>query len=157
MKSPFFSIIIATFNAEQTLEKTLSSIVNQQFKDLELIIIDGRSTDQTLSIIKQFSAGDSRIKVLSEPDKGVYDALNKGINLANGKWLYFLGADDFFYSDDVLEKLQAVTANTTASIIYGNAWYEQYGKFYDGKFTISKLLTRNICHQAVFYRSEVFF
>lgn len=156
MKAPFFSIVIATFNAEQTLEKTLRSIISQRCKDFELLIIDGRSTDQTLDIVKEFSAGDSRIKILSEPDAGVYDALNKGIRLAAGQWLYFLGADDFFYSDDVLEKLQAVMKNTTASIVYGNVWYEQYGKFYDGKFTISKLLTRNICHQAVFYNSGVF-
>ncbi|WP_276501746.1 glycosyltransferase family 2 protein [Terrimonas pollutisoli] len=156
MKAPFFSIVIATFNAEQTLEKTLRSIINQRFKDFELLIIDGRSTDQTMHILRQFSAGDSRIKILSEPDAGVYDALNKGIRLAEGQWLYFLGADDFFYADDVLEKLQIVMKNTTASIVYGNVWYEQYGRFYDGKFTISKLLTRNICHQAVFYKSGVF-
>lgn len=156
MKAPFFSIVVATFNAEQTLEKTLRSIINQRCKDFELLIIDGRSTDQTINIVKQFSAGDSRIKILSEPDAGVYDALNKGIGIAAGQWLYFLGADDFFYSDDVLEKLQPVMKNTTASIVYGNVWYEQFGKFYDGKFTISKLLTRNICHQAVFYKSGVF-
>lgn len=156
MKAPFFSIVIATFNAEQTLEKTLRCIISQRFKDFELLIIDGRSTDQTMNIVSQFSAGDRRIKVLSEPDAGVYDALNKGVRLADGQWLYFLGADDFLYSDDVLEKLQTTMKDTDASIVYGNVWYEHYGKLYDGKFSISKLLTRNICHQAVFYNSRVF-
>ncbi|HEX7845288.1 MAG TPA: glycosyltransferase family 2 protein [Chitinophagaceae bacterium] len=156
MKTPFFSVIVATFNADKTLEKAISSVLSQRFSDFELLVIDGQSTDNTLNIVRRFAAADKRIKFLSEADKGIYDAMNKGVRRATGQWLYFLGGDDFFYSDDVLEKIQLIAKQTNASFIYGNVWSEQYERLYDGMFTTSRLLTRNICHQAIFYNSNVF-
>lgn len=88
------SIIIATYNAEATLERALNSVINQQFHDWECIIVDGASKDKTLKIAKKIADEDSRIRVVSEPDKGVYDAFNKGWKLASGEWVYYLGCDD---------------------------------------------------------------
>lgn len=88
------SIIIATYNAEATLERALNSVINQQFQDWECIVVDGASKDQTLKIASSFADEDPRIKVYSEPDKGVFDAFNKGWKHASGEWIYYLGCDD---------------------------------------------------------------
>ena len=86
------SIIIPTFNSANTLRRALDSIIGQTLNDLEVLIMDGVSTDQTLDIAKTYN--DNRIRIFSEPDNGVYDAMNKGIDKASGEWLYFLGSDD---------------------------------------------------------------
>lgn len=93
------SIIIATYNAEKTLERCLSSIVAQKKDQLELLIIDGCSTDRTMDIVRNFA--DSIDVVVSQTDKGIYDAWNKGIRLATGKWIMFLGADDYLLVDSM--------------------------------------------------------
>lgn len=87
------SIIIATYNAEKTLKRCLDSIVSQKKDQLELLIIDGCSTDRTMDIVREFA--ESIDVVVSEVDKGIYDAWNKGIRLATGEWIMFLGADDY--------------------------------------------------------------
>lgn len=156
----FFSIIIPTFNSEKTLERCLKSVVNQSFKDFEILIMDGLSTDSTLAIVKSFN--DDRIKIFSEKDKGIYDAMNKGIDKANGKWLYFLGSDDELYDEKVLEKIYFVIQTTRKKIIYGNvkiignAGWAKDGDIYDGEFNLEKILRKNICHQAVFYHKSVY-
>jgi glycosyltransferase involved in cell wall biosynthesis len=113
------SIIIATFNAEKTLQKCIDSFVNQTYRNKQLIIIDGASTDTTLSIIK---ANQSHISFyLSEPDNGIYSAWNKALKHATGDWICFLGADDYFYNDEVLEKISIALANVTPKtrVAYG--------------------------------------
>lgn len=87
------SIIIATYNAEKTLKRCLNSIVSQKKDQLELLIIDGCSTDRTMDIVREFA--ESIDVIVSEVDKGIYDAWNKGIRLATGEWIMFLGADDY--------------------------------------------------------------
>jgi len=98
--NPFFSIIIPTYNSSATISVALNSIIKQSYQNFEVIIVDGLSNDNTISIISQFQ--DDRIKIFSEKDKGVYDAMNKGINYANGKWIYFMGSDDYFYDNTIL-------------------------------------------------------
>jgi glycosyltransferase involved in cell wall biosynthesis len=156
MSRPFFSIILPSFNSERTLQRALNSIFDQKFADFEIIIVDGMSTDNTVVIAKENFESDERVRYISEKDNGVYDAMNKGIDLARGSWLYFLGSDDFFYSDDVLQQVSDCVNKTSAMIVYGNVWYEQYERVYDGIFTIEKIITQNICHQSVFYKKEVF-
>ncbi|MBP9970812.1 MAG: glycosyltransferase, partial [Paludibacteraceae bacterium] len=95
------SIIIATYNASKTLNRCLDSIVSQKNSEVELIIIDGGSTDETLSVINSYSSDIDY--VLSEKDNGLYDAWNKGIKAAKGDWIMFLGADDQLLSN-ALEK-----------------------------------------------------
>lgn len=87
------SIIIATYNAEKTLKCCLNSIVSQKKDQLELLIIDGYSTDRTMDIVREFA--ESIDVIVSEVDKGIYDAWNKGVRLATGEWILFLGADDY--------------------------------------------------------------
>lgn len=148
-----FSIILPTYNSEETLGGTLNSIFRQKFIDFEIIIIDGNSNDRTLSIVAEFT--DKRLIVKSEKDSGVYDAMNKGINLSSGKWVYFLGSDDTLYDDEVLEFI-ANQINEKDDIIYGNVMSEPLNGLYDGVFTMDKLFNRNICHQAIFIRKTVF-
>lgn len=110
-KFKLLSIIIATFNAEKTLQRCLDSIADQKTDEVELIIIDGGSTDDTISIIKHnYSSIDFW---LSEPDKGIYDAWNKGIDKATGKWIQFVGSDDFVLPNALLEYISYIkTINT---------------------------------------------
>lgn len=102
-KVPFFSIITASYNSEKTIDKTIESLLNQNYTNFEYIIIDGNSKDSTLEIIKsfeqKFKEKNITYKFISEPDKGIYDAWNKGIKLSEGEWISFLGSDDYYLSD----------------------------------------------------------
>jgi len=101
--APIFSIITVTYNAESTIEATMRSVKQQTFRPIEHIIIDGASKDNTLYIINKYK--DKNTKVISEPDHGLYDAMNKGIRLATGTYLCFLNAGDTFHEQDTLEKM----------------------------------------------------
>jgi glycosyltransferase involved in cell wall biosynthesis len=156
------SIIIPTYNSEAVLTSCLDSISHQSYPFVELIIVDGNSTDSTLSIAKRYSSNYKNVRWISESDKGIYDAMNKGIALAKGEWIYFLGSDDKLADNNVLEKVARATSNNQCELIYGNvkmvgdaSWAEN-GAIYDGPFTVDKLFIKNICHQAVFYKREVF-
>ena len=111
--APTFSIITVTYNAEATIEVTLHSVQQQTYRQIEHIIVDGGSKDHTLSIIEKYK--DSYLHVISEPDKGLYDAMNKGIRLAKGDYLCFLNAGDTFHEVDTLEKI--VNGNRELSIV----------------------------------------
>jgi len=111
-----FSIIIATYNAEDSIEKCLNSIILQSFKDFELIVVDGLSTDQTVHKVYDLFP---RAKIICEKDNGIYDALNKGLKLSEGEWIYVLGSDDKFNDEKVLQDVAQV-ANNNVPLIYGN-------------------------------------
>ena len=112
---PTFSIITVTYNAEATIEVTMHSVQQQTYQNIEHLIIDGASKDNTLYIIEKNK--DAKTKVVSEPDKGLYDAMNKGIRLATGTYLCFLNAGDTFHENDTLEKMVQVASS--ADILYG--------------------------------------
>lgn len=156
----FFSIIIPTFNAENTINECLASIYIQDFKDFEVLIIDALSTDHTLSIVNSFT--NNNIKIFAETDLGIYDAMNKGINLAKGEFLYFLGSDDSLFNPEVLKEIHSAINLVTDQIIYGNVkmkgsnkWVKD-GSVYGGAFDLKRVLNHNIPHQAIFYRHTVF-
>ncbi len=151
--SPKVSVIIATFNAAVHIRKAIDSFLSQTYDSRELIIIDGGSSDDTVSIIKEYQNG--TIRWISEPDKGVYDAMNKGMVMATGEWLYFLGADDFFMDESVLEKV-FVNDLANTDIVYGDVYSVLLKRNYDGPTNEEKLLFSNLCHQSIFYRKEVF-
>lgn len=115
------SIITITYNAERFLERTIRSIVAQQVADVEYIIIDGASTDGTLSIIKYHQQNITRW--LSEPDKGLYDAMNKGLHQATGRYVWFMNAGDEIYGPDTLTKLLARMEATRADVYYSDALF----------------------------------
>ena len=105
---PLFSIITVCFNSENSIERTIKSVLNQQFTDYEYIIVDGGSKDRTLDIIKHYEPlFDCRMKWISEPDKGIYDAFNKGIKLSNGQYCWIVNSDDFIETD-ALEYLSSI-------------------------------------------------
>lgn len=151
-KGPLISIITAVYNGNQTIEETINSVINQNYPNTEYIIIDGGSIDGTIETIKKY---DKLIDYwVSEPDRGIYDALNKGIDLARGEWLYFIGADDRLINADVLTHF--FSSPSTSRMLYGNVIWGNTGKLYDGKFSKIKLFYKNICHQAIFYHKDLF-
>lgn len=95
------SIITVTFNAEKTIEETIKNVINQTYSNIEYIIIDGGSTDNTISIIRKYE--EYIDKWISEPDKGIYDAMNKGIDYATGEWINFMNAGDLFTKNTTIE------------------------------------------------------
>lgn len=119
---PKLSIIIATYNVELILHKALNSIIKQRFNDWECIVIDGASKDNTISIVHKYMAIDSRIRYISEPDSGIYDAFNKGWRIATGEWIYYLGADDILLENG-FEEIFAQDINEF-DIIYANVIYQ---------------------------------
>lgn len=156
MNSPVFSIIIPTYNAEKTLQKAIDSILAQVFTDFEIIIVDGKSSDASIQIIEEVSAKYPAIRFISEKDKGIYDAMNKGISMAKGEWLYFLGSDDRLFDNNVLNNIYQSVKCQNVELTYGNIYKEETGKLYDGAFDFAKLLKRNISHQAMFFNRRVF-
>ena len=115
------SIITATFNSGKTLIDTIESVLNQSYQDIEYIIIDGASKDNTLDIIRQYEpCFKGRIKWLSEPDNGIYDAMNKGLALATGDVVGILNSDDFFTSPDVINRIADVFNDRKIDAVYGD-------------------------------------
>lgn len=114
---PKVSVITVTFNAASMLERTLQSVESQSYKPLETIIVDGGSKDGTTDIIRRHSASITRW--VSEPDGGIYDAMNKGVRMASGEWVIFMNAGDTFAADDVLDRIFLKSQND-ADIIYGD-------------------------------------
>jgi glycosyltransferase involved in cell wall biosynthesis len=156
---PFFSIIIPTYNSEQTISSCLASVLSQKFDDFELIIIDGSSSDKTVSLVKNIVATKPELlhTIVSEKDKGIYDAMNKGADRANGQWLYFLGSDDEFVNDEVLSAVyKYLVKNPHRDFFYGNVLLRSTGKRYAGRFDMRRLMIVNICHQALFVSKKTF-
>ena len=117
------SIITATFNRGHFIESCVLSILRQDIKDVELIIIDGLSTDSTLEKLRPLVKKNKNIKFYSETDSGIYDALNKGIDKANGEIIGFLHSDDVFYNSEVLKKIICKFKNHDIDGLYGNLEY----------------------------------
>ena len=117
------SIITATFNSDLGISSCLDSIISQDYKNIECIIIDGKSTDQTLEIISKKKKKHKFIKLFSEVDKGIYDALNKGVYHASGDIIGFVHSDDLLASPDVLTKIVDKLLNDDLDGVYGNLQY----------------------------------
>lgn len=115
------SIITAAYNNQATITDAINSVLTQQDVDLELIVIDGGSTDGTLDILRKYSK--SLTIFVSEPDQGIYDALNKGINLAQGDIIGFLHSDDLLANDQVLNRIASAFADPTVDAVYGDLLY----------------------------------
>ena len=151
MKTPLISIITVSYNAATTIEQTILSVINQTYPNIEYIIIDGGSTDGTIDIIKKYV--DKISYWISEPDKGIYDAMNKGIKIASGEWINFMNCGDSFYSNTVIKEVFS-KANLNSDIIYGNTnllyFVGNYIKFGD-KVTDKNYMP--FCHQSSFART----
>ncbi len=127
MQTPVFSIITVTFNAEQTIERTMQSVAAQTYSNIEYIIVDGASTDKTLAIINDFQTSlqgtmpsTFSFQLISEPDNGLYDAMNKAIIKASGDYLWFLNAGDEIYDKDTIMRIyDRMPSNALPDILYG--------------------------------------
>lgn len=154
------SIITINLNSKDGLQKTIESVINQTFSDYEFIIIDGASTDGSVDIIKQYE--DKISYWISEPDKGIYNAMNKGINAAKGEYLHFLNTGDRLVTDNVYERL--FEGNPHEPFICGN-YIEERGtkhklekpfKNRDWSEPLFDIYSGYLCHQAFLIKKETF-
>lgn len=122
MAAPMFSIIIPTLNVAAVLPACLDSIARQTCGDFELVLVDGGSTDETLDIANIFAPNlGERLIIHRDTDQGVYDAMNRGVDLATGTWLLFLGADDSLYEADTLARVAAfIGEHEPSDLVYGD-------------------------------------
>ena len=114
---PKITIVTVCFNSEKTIKKTLESVKDQTWKNIEHIIVDGKSTDKTLSILEEYP---HISKIISEADKGIYDAMNKGICKSSGDIIGFLNSDDWFYDKTILEEIAYEFAKNQIDAVYGD-------------------------------------
>lgn len=155
------SIITVCKNAEKTIEQTLLSVFNQTYKNIEYIIIDGASSDGTLGVIEKYK--DRIACCISEPDTGIYNAMNKGIKQASGDILYFLNSNDTVYDEKVFEEIIRHYQNTLGlEIVCGNVQFVNKEKQntrilkYDKFKSIRPYGYTNPCHQVMFFSAELF-
>jgi glycosyltransferase involved in cell wall biosynthesis len=150
---PLFSIITVCYNASATISETIASVLGQTYRDLEYIVVDGKSTDGTVEILRGIK--DERMKFVSEKDSGIYNAMNKGLRMASGDYLIFLGADDTFFDNKVLERVAAKLPGDE-SVVYGDVLLKERKRLYNGAFTRWTWGHRNISHQCIFYPKSVY-
>lgn len=146
------SIIIPTYNSTTVIRRALDSIVRQSFTAWEVLVMDGASTDDTVAIVNSYQ--DTRIKVFSEPDGGIYVAMNKGILMSEGEWLYFLGSDDWLLNPSVLKDVFSQEINQY-DVVYGDVEAEHLNHRHKGEWRIEDI-EFNRCHQCIFYRRDIF-
>lgn len=153
-KSPHITIITVTYNCAHLLEKTIDSILIQDFNDYEYLVIDGQSTDGTLDVIRK---NQQHITYwCSEKDKGIYDAMNKGIKKATGKWIIFLNAGDTFANNNVLTKVSSYTYHTDYDIVYGNILVRRNNQLVERKALPPRNKQRMFfCHQSAFVKTDI--
>lgn len=155
--APIFSIVMVVFNRVSSVEKSILSVINQNFADFEFVVIDGGSTDGTLEILKKY--GDKITRLISEKDNGIYDAMNKGVNASKGKLMYFLGSDDVLYDNSVLTDVAKFYTEKKPKIICGDVTYvgkdmkirRRGGYMGMGNIRFGKMAS----HQAIFMDREL--
>lgn len=148
---PYITIVTVVYNGVQTIENTIKSVVNQKYLNFEYIIIDGGSTDGTIDIIERYRDRINFFK--SEPDNGIFDAMNKGLVLAKGEWISFMNSGDMFYTLDILNEVFSKD-NDLYHMIYGNVclYDKNDNYFFKSKTNKIKINLNAICHQSVFIK-----
>jgi glycosyltransferase involved in cell wall biosynthesis len=145
------SVVIPVYNAENFIADCLDSIFRCLVSNFEVVIVDGESLDATSSIVQRYIDRGHPIVFHSEKDGGIYDAMNKGVKLAHGQYVYFIGADDLMLvSNQVLE---GVLINE--EVYYGDVIFSTNKQRYNGEFSTKVLVVKNICHQAIFYPRKI--
>lgn len=154
---PKFSIITINYNDKEGLAKTIGSVIGQSWNDYEFLVIDGNSSDGSKEVMAQFA--DKIDFALSEPDTGVYNAMNKGILAAKGEFVIFMNSGDLFHDAQVLEKANGLI-DGQSDIYYGDVIvkkpHSERHKTYPEKLTFSYFYTGALCHQATFIRRQLF-
>lgn len=152
------SVVTVCLNSEATIRRAIESVAMQTHPCIEYVIVDGGSSDNTLSIAAEFP--DVVSKLISEKDKGIYDAMNKGIGLAAGEIIYFLNSDDALHDSEVIADVASGFDRTAGThLVYGNVIYVKHGRTEHHRFnrlTRHNLVYGDLCHQAVFARRQLF-
>ncbi len=160
---PLVSVIVPVFNSRATLRRSLDSVLAQRSADLELVVVDGGSTDGSVDILREY--GNRIPNWESKPDGGVYPAFNRGVRQSRGEWLYFLGSDDWLWSDDVLQYMAPHLAGAYPEyrVVYGQVMYvNQRGETLTplgepwSSFRRRFLQGHMIPHQSVFHHRSLF-
>lgn len=152
MDQKLISIVIPTYNCGQKFAASMESVLSQSKGLYEIVVVDGGSTDDTVNVIKGY--GD-KLRFISEPDYSVYDGLNKGIGMASGKYLLFLGAGDRL-KEGVLDHVAEKLPLDGPSFVYGDAYLVRHGIRVCGEFCLKEFMARNICQQSIFYERSIF-
>lgn len=156
MPQPFYSVIIPTYNCVPKLAASLDSVLAQTDAFYEIIICDGSSTDGTVEVIEEYHSRYSElIRYRSEPDNGVYDAMNWAIGQARGRYLYFLGAGDRL-RPGVLSRVRQAAPEEGMALIYGNVHTSRGDSSHNGPYDMSRIAFNTPCHQAIFYERGIF-
>lgn len=150
------SIVTVVYNDYKNIEDTINSVLSQEYNNIEYIVIDGGSTDGTVDIIKRYA--DRLSYWISEPDKGIYDAMNKGIEHCTGQWINFMNCGDTFNSNDVISKIFSNQENLLADVLYGDVLlqYNNIGAIIRRYNNLKPdTVSTNLCHQSTFIRTEL--
>ena len=141
-------------NCRDQLSDLLQSIIAQGFDDLEIVLSDGGSSDGSVEHAMAVLAGERfSTSVIIKPGSGIYEAINLAVDVARGGWIQVMGCDDSYYASDVLHRLAPLLRQSSADVVYGDAWFERdQGFVYGGEFWANRLAALNICHQSIFYR-----
>ena len=150
--------IVVSLNAQKSLTSTLDSILAQEYCELEVIAVDGGSTDGTVEILMQYEAKfQGRLQWTSEPDKGIYDAMNKGTARATGDYVNFLNCGDSYAPQALVQMAECIRLHPDADVIYGISRYvDSQGEVRLIRENHTRFRDRNICHQSIWYRRELF-
>lgn len=157
MDKTAITVITVCYNAADSIATTMLSVLNQTFENIEYIIVDGNSTDSTLTIINDITKEypSREIKIICEPDHGIYDAMNKGIKSAKGEWVCMMNAGDCFTDNDVLSKVFAENYPDNISFIYSDVYQAAYnGEYFIRKMKIDEKNLKAI-HQGVIYKKSL--
>lgn len=151
------TVVTVCYNSEDTIEETMQSVLCQTYADKEYLIIDGNSSDRTMDIVRKYDTCDC-IRAISEPDSGLYDAMNKSLGMAKGDYVIFLNSGDVFCDKNVL---QDMSAHLTEDIVYGNVIRRKHNgdivEKYPGKHKLFWLLLQGkmVSHQVLFTKTDV--
>ncbi len=152
---PLISIITVVYNGFETLEKTIQTVINQTYANIQYIIIDGGSVDGTVSVISRYK---SKINYwISEPDGGIFDAMNKGLSKASGEWVIFMNAGDGFYNEHILASIFNEPIKSDVELIYGDVYLYDHNDGYlvESRTNKFKINLNAICHQSVFIKRSL--
>lgn len=156
MNEPMVSVVICTYNSGEITRRAIESVLNCNYENIECVVVDGASKDGTVDIIKSY-ADNPKFRYISEPDKGIYNAMNKGWRMAKGEWIHYLGADDELLPDSIYNLIIA-DKNHNADVIYGNIKYRKE----DGEIVLhlhhshTQLPWKTFaCHQGIIMKRSV--
>lgn len=155
------SIITITYNSAKTIQRALESVQSQTYRDIEHVIVDGASKDGTRELIEAYAKKHTNVRWISEPDKGIYNALNKGIHLATGDVIGFVHSDDILYAPDSIAHIAEAFAQQDIQVVYGDLQYVREGKvtrrWRSNDFNPASLKYGWMCpHPTMYVRREVY-